>query len=137
MTTTKQHISEAEAVMLVRNALLVAGQEMGEGDQWPVIKSTINDIMQDYENLQIERNVNSEMKKHLYEQLEEMERILPTCPKDEQAEVAPLLTELREIYDAHFSEIDESKIVAEEENIPEHAKRASLIMSQLMEAEDE
>ena len=39
-------------VSLVRNALLVAGHEMGaNGDHWPVIKSTIHSIMKDWEDL--------------------------------------------------------------------------------------
>ena len=35
-------MTDDQAVNLVRNSLLVAGQEMGhDGDHWPVIKSTV------------------------------------------------------------------------------------------------
>lgn len=135
--TTTVHMTDAEAVMLVRNALLIAGQEMGDGDHWPVIKSTVNAIMKDYDELLAEREVHAEMKRSLYEQLEEMERILPTCPQEEQEQVGPLLEKLRGIYDAHFTAIDEDKVVVDEDDVPEHVKRASLIMQELMEGEDD
>ncbi len=63
---TAQATTETQMVGLVRNALLVAGQEMGaDGDHWPVINSTIHSIAKDWENLQIERNVHTELKTHL------------------------------------------------------------------------
>lgn len=135
MTTTKPHMTEAEAVMLVRNALLVAGNEMGEGDHWPVIKSTINAIEKDYEALLFERDIHAEMKRSFYERLERMERILPTCPKEEQEAEGPALKNLREIFDAYFSGVDESKIIVDEEDYPEHTKRAKLIIEEMMEDE--
>ena len=48
---TATHTTEEQAVNLVRNALLVAGHEMGkDGDHWPVIKATAFSIMKDYED---------------------------------------------------------------------------------------
>jgi hypothetical protein len=129
-------LTEAQMVQLTRNALLVAGQEMGEtGDHWPVIKSTIHSIMKDWEQLQIERNVHAELKIQLYEQLREMERILPTCTADVQADAAPKLKELREVYDAYFTDIDEDKLILDDAEVPQHVKRAKAIIETL-EAED-
>lgn len=128
---------EARMVGLVRNALLVAGHEMGdEGDHWPVIKSTIKEIDKDYEDLQIERSVHAEMKKHLYKQLEKMEAELEHLPTETKTEAAPKLIELREIYDAFFSEADETKLIANTDEEPMHIKRARAIIATL-EADDE
>lgn len=125
-------LSEAQMIQLVRNALIVAGDEMGpNGDHWPVIKSTIRDIMKDWEDLQIERAVHAEMKKHLYTQLDEMERILPTCTADVITDVGPKLKELREIYDAYFTAIDEDGLYLEDIKMPPHVKRAEAILNSL------
>ena len=56
-------MTEEKMVTLVRNALLAAGHEMGKnGDHWPVIKSTIEKVMKDWENLKIERDITAELK---------------------------------------------------------------------------
>ena len=71
---TTKPMPEEQMVHLVRNALLVAGHEMGkDGDHWPVVKSTIHSLMKDWEDLKVERNVHAELKKHVYAQLDEME----------------------------------------------------------------
>ena len=132
---TAPKFTDAQMVNLVRNALLVAGEELGEnGDHWPVIKSTIHSIMKDWEDVQIERNVQAEMKKHLYAQLAEMERLLPTCPPDVQTDAAPKIKELREIYDAYFTPVAQDNY--DESEIPAHIKRARAIIH-TMEVDDE
>lgn len=151
MTThTKQEeavfdLTETQMQSLVRNALMVAGQEMGEkGDHWPVIKQTVTDVMRDWENLRIEREVHAEMKRHLYQQLAAMEQILLTCPKEEQKTVAPRLAELREIYDAFFTDVereelylaDDVELYLAEAEKPLHIRRAEAII-QTLEDEDE
>ncbi len=131
-----KELNEGQMVNLVRNALLVAGHEMGDdGDHWPVIKSTIHQIMQDWETVKTERAVDAELKIQLYTQLEIMENELPNCTPAARAEVAPQLKELREIYDAYFSELDEKSVLIPTE-MPNHIKRAEAIISTL-EAEDE
>lgn len=127
-------LTEARMVDLARNALLVAGTEMGTtGDHWPVINATIHSIMKDWEDLQTERAVHAEMKKHLYAQLDAMDRLLPTCAPEVQAEVAPQLRELRAIYDAFFAEADETKLTFDPADVPMHVKRAQAIIRTLEE----
>ncbi len=127
-------LNEGQMINLVRNALLVAGHEMGEdGDHWPVIKSTIHQIMRDWENVQIERNTDAEMKIHLYQQLAIMERGLPDCAPDVQADLAPRLKELREIYDAYFSAVDEKVEDFSEQESPLYVQRAEAIVTALGE----
>ena len=131
-----QELQEGRMVQLVRNALLVAGHEMGEdGDHWPVIKSTIHQIMKDFETVKAERAADAEMKIHLYEQLAIMERGLPECAPDVQADMKPRLKQLREVYDAYFADHDESA-VAIHGTLPTHIQRAQAIVATL-EADDE
>ncbi|MDD5585726.1 MAG: hypothetical protein PHY92_02075 [Alphaproteobacteria bacterium] len=127
-----RELTDEQMVQLVRNALIVAGSEMGtKGDHWPVIKSTIRSIMKDWEDLQIERAVYEEMKKHLYKQLEAMERVLPECAPDVQKRVGPKLKELRDVYDAFFTDINECMIYIDRSNLPMHVLRAEVILDTL------
>lgn len=142
-------MTEAQMKKLARNALMVAGHEMGEkGDHWPVIKNTITDIMMDWEKLETERNVQAEMKIHLYAQLEEMEGKLKDCTEEERKAAAPLLSELREIYEAFFTQAaveelyltdseDDNELFLEQMEKPAHVKRAEAILDTLMEDDDE
>ncbi|MDE1902041.1 MAG: hypothetical protein KGI37_10420 [Alphaproteobacteria bacterium] len=126
---------EEQMVHLVRNALLVAGQEMDgdghKGDQWPVIKSTIHAIMKDWEDLKIERNVDAELKVHLYEQIKEMEAGFPDCTPAARAVLEPKIKELREICDAYFADLNKDAVFYDEEAAPEHVKRMKAIVSTL------
>lgn len=136
--TTTIEMTEDDMKTLVRNALMVAGQEMGEtGDHWPVIKNTIKDVMRDWEELEVERAVHAEMKRHLYEQLHAMEEVLKTCTPDVKADVAPRLMELREVYDAFFSDVHQETIYLaddeDEEDKPLHIRRAEAIIETLEE----
>jgi len=128
----KTMMTEAQMVGLVRNALLVAGYEMGQtGDHWPVIADTIHSIAKDWEEWKLEKEVDAEMKIHLYEQLGNMEKELPNCDATAQAELAPKLKELREVYDSYFSDIDETAEYINEFDIPAYAKRAEAIIATL------
>jgi len=120
---------EDVAVNLVRNALLVAGQEMGNGDEWPVIKDTVYKIMKDREDVRIERNVDEEMQEHLYAQLQVMEAGLEECDDEMRAKLEPKIKELREVCDAYFSEVDENLVVRDEEDEPLHIKRMKAILA--------
>ena len=142
-TIEKIKMSETDMKKLVRNALMIAGQEMGEtGEHWPVIKSTIKDVMHDWEQLEIERNVHAEMKTHLYKQLTVMKKILKTCKPEVHANVAPRLAELESVYDAFFEDVKEDVIyLADEddelylsqEDTPLHIRRADAIIDTLEE----
>lgn len=129
-------LSEEQMVHLVRNALLVAGQEMGNGDQWPVVKDTIYKIMKDWENLKIERAVDAEMKTHLYEQIQEMEKGLEECDPATRADLEPHIKEWREICDAYFADVDENAVIYDEANEPEHIKRMRAIIDTMEEKND-
>jgi hypothetical protein len=125
-------LSEQQAINLVRNALLVAGIEMGtEGDHWPVIKTTVHSMMKDWEDLQVERNVADEMKIHLYAQLEIMERGIADCQDaDIKEKITVKLKQLREVYDAHFSVVDTSVDVSSTD-LPVWVARAKAITDTL------
>jgi len=148
MTTTKTQtttfqMTESQMKDLVRNALLVAGQEMGEtGDHWPVIKKTIKDVMLDWEQLRIEREVHAEMRSHLYQQLAAMEQVLLTCTSEDQKLYSPKLAQLREVYDAFFTRVENEEVVLDDElyladiEKPIHIRRAEAIIETLEEETD-
>jgi hypothetical protein len=125
-------MSEAQAVHLVRNALVVAGEEMGQdGDHWPVIKSTVHNIMKDWEDLQIERNVTVELEKHCRDILNDMEKSLELCPPDLLPEAQAAMKELWHLHKARFEPIDQTMFVICDADIPIYIKRAEAIMRTL------
>lgn len=127
---TLQKLSDDEIIHIARNALIAAGLEMGrEGDHWPIIKDTVYKIMRDWEELKIERNVQTEMKKHLYVQLEIMESEIPNCAKEIQDILREKITALREVYQAYFSPVaEEDMVFFADIDEPEHIKRARAIL---------
>ena len=131
-----QPMNEEQMVFLVRNALLVAGQEMGKGDEWPVVKDTIHKLMRDWENLKIERNVDEELKKHLFEQIRKMEAELAHCSSEAREVLEPKLKEWSNICDACFSDVDLNAVEVNEEDTPAHIKRMKAILG-TMEEENE
>lgn len=123
-------------VHMTRNALLVAGAEIGaEGDHWPVINSTIHDVMKDYVELQTERAVHTELKKHIAVELAEIDRIFPTLTPQQQSETKPYIQELRDVFAAVFSPMDEDALVEslEDVEVPAHIKRAEYLIQSLGE----
>ncbi|MFA5040641.1 MAG: hypothetical protein WC464_03290 [Bdellovibrionales bacterium] len=131
-----QPMNEEQMVFLVRNALLVAGQEMGRGDEWPVVKDTIYKLMKDWEDLKIERNVDDVLKTNIYEQIGIMEASLKNCAPEVRPTLEGRVKEFREICDAYFADIDPKAVVVDEENEPEHIKRMKAILG-TMEDENE
>ncbi len=100
-------------VHLARNAMLVAGIEMGkEGDHWPVIKANIHALMRDYENLKIETAVQEELREHVGKVIGELEHDLTQCSAATQAKAAPHILKMRELYDAMFAPADEAVMAA-------------------------
>lgn len=134
---TPDPANDERMVYLVRNALLVASQEMGRGDEWPVVKDTIHKIIRDWENLKVERNVDEELKEHLYKYLEGMEKALPDCAPEAQAVLEPRLKELREVCDAYFAEISENALYIDDETAPPHIKRMKAIIGTLDDVEED
>jgi DNA-binding transcriptional regulator GbsR (MarR family) len=131
---TPPALTEEEAVNLTRNALLVAGHELGEnGDHWPVVKDTIYQIARDWEELKIERAVDAEMKIHLYAELDAAEKKLKDLDPAIRTRVAPKLRELREIYDAYFETAYVDELVLEDIPTPAHLQRAEAILETLEE----
>jgi len=128
---TSKTFSDEKAVFLVRNALLVAGQEMGHGDEWPIVKDTIHKIMKDWEELKSERDVDAEMKIHLYAQIEKMEKSLDKCEPDVRALLEPRVKEWREICDAYFTEPNPAAITYGEAELPPHIQRMNAILGTL------
>ncbi|MDE2029104.1 MAG: hypothetical protein KGI97_00910 [Alphaproteobacteria bacterium] len=127
---------EEQMVHLVRNALLVAGQEMGDGDQWPVIKSTIYDLMRGWEDTKANRNVCREVKKHCASVIAELESMHDECEPELRKEMDKTIAELRELYDAAFSEVDIQNMSVNEDSLPIYMKRAKHII-QTMEDDNE
>jgi hypothetical protein len=132
MNLAPKQMPEEQAVSLVRNALLVAGMEMGaDGDHWPVIKSTIHSVVKDWEDLKIERDVSAELKEHIGAVLNDMEASLVDCPAHALHEAQSILKELRDLYDARFSLTDTSLIVVCDAEIPIHVQRTRNILKSL------
>ena len=130
---TAKPMSEEQMVHLVRNALLVAGQEMGNGDQWPVVKDTVYKIMKDFEDLKTERNVDAELKQHIYAELKNIQASLSKNTPEIRAVLEPKFKELCEAYDAHFSPLDKSAVEYDEQDAPEHVKRMKAILATMEE----
>ena len=129
-----QGMTEGQAVNLVRNALLAAGHEMGEdGDHWPVIKATIQSIMKDYEDWQIEQNVFAEVKKHYRAMIAELENLSKNCPAESKSKVEELVANLLDLHHACFSPVDRKHLYVAREHYVPHVKRAKAIIDTLEE----
>lgn len=137
MSAAKKQMSEEQAVNLVRNSLMVAGYEMGEpGDHWPVIKSTVDSIMKDWENIKTERKESAELQKNYLELIDKMEKNIDLCPPDTRPEVEGMIKELREVYEARFGPMDMTMFVVCDADIPIHIKRAEAILKTLEDEDD-
>ncbi|MDD3181835.1 MAG: hypothetical protein PHD48_03405 [Alphaproteobacteria bacterium] len=138
MATILKHptveLHETDMKNLIRNALMVAGHEMGEtGDHWPVVKNTITDVMRDWEELEIERTINAELKHQMTRYLDDMQEVLKTCTPSVQKAAIPYIRELRDIYEAAFSPPDEEILDLQEDEKPMHIKRAEAIIDMLFD----
>ena len=132
MSVPNKQMTEEQMMMFLRNALVVAGQEMGDnGDHWPVIKSTVHSVMKTWEDVKTDRNVDSEMKTHLYEQLEIMEKGLVDCTAEARIAIEPKLKQLREIYNAYFETTDDNAVMVNRDELPDYIKRAEAIVETL------
>ncbi len=125
---------EEKMVFMVRNALLVAGQEMGKGDEWPIVKDTIYKIMQDWENLKVERAVSEELQKQYAGIIDNLVNNLHLCPDELRPRAEEMIKSLRELYQARFEPV--GKIEVNPDDLPMHSKRMLAIVKTL-EGEDE
>ncbi len=119
-TATKVVIND-QTVNMTRNALLVAGLEMGkEGDHWPVIKANIHALMRDYEKLKIEKAVQEQLKEHLDQIIGDYEALLERSDDEFRNAMAPHVRGMREVYDAMFAPTGRTEtsydILAEDED---------------------
>jgi len=127
-------MSEDQMVDIVRNALLVAGHEMGqEGDHWPVINDTVYKIMKDFEDVKIEKNVIAEVKKNYELMLQQLIKLRNETSEEEKGELESTITELRALYRACFDEVQNEFISLNDAELPEHIKRAEAIIDTLEE----
>lgn len=134
MNAARNNMPEEQAVNLVRNALLVAGMEMGrEGDHWPVIKSTIYSVVQDWENLKIQRNVDAELKKHYMDMINDLENNLSLCPSNLRADAEKMIRDMRDLYQARFEPIESTLFVRCDAEVPIHIKRMNEVIKTLEE----
>ncbi len=140
-TTTEKRMAaktmtEDQMVGLVRNALLVAGQEMGaNGDHWPVINSTIHSIMRDAEAVKVERDVFAEVRKNYQVMLKEMEDLYAESSADAKPHVRAAIKAFQDIYDASFSPVDKSKVDMKLQDFPLHVQRAETIVKTLEDSD--
>ncbi len=131
-------------VHLARNAMLVAGMEMGkEGDHWPVIKANIHALMRDYENLKIETAVQEELQEHIGKIIAELEHDLTDCPPATKAKAEPHIRKMRELYNAMFAPTDQAiEAVAEQDAAEDNEtgyvpwKSSAAIINTLLEDKD-
>jgi hypothetical protein len=127
-------------VHLARNAMLVAGMEMGkEGDHWPVIKANIHALMHDYENLKIELAVQEQLKEHVGKIISEYENFLKTCDEATRQKVEPHVRKMRDVHDAMFAptaQNAEQGLDDDEDGGYQPWKSSAAIIKGLMEEKD-
>ena len=99
----------ASMLNLARNALLVAGHEMGsEGDHWPVIKAAVHGLARAYEAMKIEEEVTSQLRIHMKSALDEYEQLVEhhgdELDETQRDELQQFIANMRELYHARFDE---------------------------------
>ncbi|HUY67964.1 MAG TPA: hypothetical protein VMV79_01520 [Alphaproteobacteria bacterium] len=130
-------MTEEQAVNLIRNSLLVAGQEMGaEGDHWPVIKATVLDLMKDRENSHIEQNVLEEVQRQYEILIHELEALCGEAPDPAKKEIRATVVALREICKASFTPVDDKNIPISAADLPVYLKRAKSIIDTLEDTDN-
>ncbi len=129
------NIQDEQMVHLVRNALLVAGHEMGApeqgGDHWPIINATIHSVMQDWEDLKIERNVHEELSQHYKKVIDDLEAGFASCPDDLKPTAQQMIGELRELHHSCFDPINHLAFNTDDVEQPTHIERMLNIIDTL------
>jgi len=134
---------DEKMVYLARNALLVAGMEMGEeGDHWPVIKANIHALMHDYENLKVELAVQEQLKEHVGKLIGDYEAFLASCDDAmTRSKIEPHIKKMREIHEAMFAPVAATTNTAEDDADDETTgyqpwKSSAAIIASLMEEDN-
>lgn len=100
----------ASMLNLARNALLVAGHEMGaDGDHWPVIKAAVHGLARAYEAMKIEEEVTRQLRVHMKDALDEYEQLVDQHGDEldtaQCAELQSFIHDMRELYSARFDPV--------------------------------
>ncbi len=108
-------------VRVAKNALLIAGHEMGrDGDHWPAIKAAIYGITREFEALTVEEDVSAELETHLQELINRYATVMENAPVALQKELRPIIDEMQEVYNARFEPVAPRLLLAAEPAI--HSK---------------
>lgn len=99
--------SDASLLNMARNALLVAGHEMGsEGDHWPVIKAAVHGLARAYDAMKVEEEVANQLRTHMKAALDEYQALVESYGDDltavQKDELEKFIDDMRDIYSARF-----------------------------------
>lgn len=103
-------MKDASLLNMARNALLVAGHEMGQdGDHWPVIKAAVHGLARAYEAMKIEEEVTNQLKLHMKAALDEYQALVEShgdeLDHQQKIELQRFINDMREIYNARFDPV--------------------------------
>ena len=102
-----------------------------EGDHWPVIKDTIHHIMQDWEDLQTEREICAEVKKLYEKMITDLEALANTVSGEVKIDIDATVARIRALTDACSARVDMNDVYLSAEDTPPHIKRAEAIIKTL------
>lgn len=128
---TEKAVNEELMLQIVRNALLVAGHEMGEGDHTPLVNATIHNLTRDYEDYKNKRAAFDELRKYYAHVISELQRIRPECDEKMGAAIDETLPEIIEVYEASFAPVDAGNVYVDPNLVNLNAKRADRILRTL------
>ena len=105
-----QNSHNASMLNMARNALLVAGHEMGaDGDHWPVIKAAVHGLARAYDAMKIEEEVTRQLRTHMKAALDEYAQLLDDhgdeLDLDQKRELETFVGNMRELYQARFEPV--------------------------------
>jgi hypothetical protein len=101
-----------------------------------VINSTIDSLMKDWESVEIEHNVQAELKANFLYTIEELKSIHKDSPDSFKPRIQTAIDQLQEIYDAAFAEADDSKTSIKPKDFPPYIARAEAILKTLEDDND-
>jgi hypothetical protein len=125
--------AEEKMIDMACNALTIAGQEMSEGDHWPIIRATVESIRKDFEELQTEREIFEEVRKHYEGMIRDLELMRAEAPTNLKPAFRTAIGKLRDICNATFAPVGDNDLYIDTENLPTHVKRAKVIIDTLEE----
>jgi hypothetical protein len=134
----KKAVNEELMLQIVRNALLVAGKEMGDGDHTPVINATIHGLAKDWEDIKNKRAAISEVQKHCDFVIAELTDIRndARCEDHLRASIDTAIGEIKDAYDAAFAPVDPGEVYMDPTLVNLNYKRAERIIRSLEDAHE-